>query len=217
MGRTAVLAGATGLVGGEVLRLLLEDPAWTGVVVLARRDLGLTHPKLRAHKVDLDKPDSFESLVKGDDVFCCIGTTMKKAGTEETFYATDFDIPYELARAASKNGAKQYLLVTSSGADANSRFFYPRVKGELEAAVAKVPFESVHILRPSLLLGERSETRPLERLGMHLAPILSLLMLGPLRRYAPIQSSAVARAMLVLAKSASPGVHLHESHTLQPL
>ena len=215
MARTAVLAGATGLVGGELLKQLLASPGYSEVVVLTRKPLGLSDPKLKEHVVDFDKPESLDPLVKGDDCFSSIGTTIARAGNQEAFYTIDFDIPYQLARSASRNGMKQFLNVGSLGADAKSPVFYLRVKGELEQSISALKFEGVHLFRPSLLLGERKEHRRGEGIAQILAPALGFLLLGPLRRYRAIKASDVARAMVSVALSTTPGIHTYESDRVQ--
>lgn len=217
MGRTALIAGATGLVGGRLLRLLLEEPAYERVTALVRRRLPHEHPKLTQVEADFDRPESYAAAAGAEHVFCCVGTTMSSAHNQEAFYAVDFDIPYELARAASQRGAGRFLLVSSSGADPRSRLFYSRVKGEIEQAVARLPFQAVHLLRPSLLLGERGKARPLEAAAQAVLPRLAFLMVGPFRRFRPIRAEAVARAMVRLALEGETGVRVWESDRLQAL
>lgn len=201
----AVVLGGTGLVGGELLKLF---PPGT-VRALVRR------PLAGAEVVD------FANLPVGalaaPDLHCCLGTTIKKAGGQAAFRAVDFDLPLMLARKAITEGTERLFLVTANGANAGSSVFYNRVKGELEAAVSALPFKAVHILRPSLLLGARVDSRPAEAVAQALAPFLSPLMVGPLRRYRPIEGAAVARAMMALAGGADMGVHIHESDRIQAL
>jgi uncharacterized protein YbjT (DUF2867 family) len=215
--RTALLAGATGLVGGHCLELLLEDDAWEQVVVLGRREIGATHPKLLQRVVDFDRLAELGDVPRVDDVFCCLGTTMKHAGSEEAFRRVDFTYVHELARLASRQRAGQFLLVSALGANSRSRVFYYRVKGEVEGAVRKLPFDGVHIFRPSLLLGERRESRPVERLAILAGRALGFLFVGPLARYRPIEARAVAAAMVRVAKDAARGVHVYESDRIRAL
>src|SRR5687768_15734091 len=182
--RTALLAGATGLVGSHVLPLLLTDDAWSHVVTLGRRPSPIQHPKLEQPIVDLGALDAMGGLPRADDVFCCLGTTIKQAGSQEGFRRVDYDFVVGLARAG--------LRVSAIGADPSSRVFYSRVKGEAEAAVRQLPYRGVQIFRPSLLLGERAEFRMGERLATIAAPLLKLPLVGRLRRYRPIEAAAVA-------------------------
>ncbi len=215
--RSALLLGATGLVGGHVLDLLLDDPAYGSVLVLGRRAAPREHPKLRQEVVDFDRLRDFSGTVRAQDVFCCLGTTIRAAGSREAFRRVDLDYPRAVAEAAARNGSERFLLVTAMGADANSSVFYNRVKGEVEDAVRTLPFQEVAILRPSLILGERAERRPAEALAQRLAPRLDPLLRGPLRRYRAVQAETVARAMLRLAKSGGRGVRIVESDGIQAL
>jgi uncharacterized protein YbjT (DUF2867 family) len=212
--RTALVAGASGLVGGLVLDGLLESPLYREVCSLGRRPLPKQHPKLTQRTVDFARLEG-EALPAADDAFCCLGTTIKKAGSQEAFRAVDHDAVLAFAQAARKAGAKRFLLVSALGADAGSRIFYNRVKGETEEDLKKVGFESLVFLRPSLLLGNRVESRPGER-----AAIVATKLLGPLLRPfsgRPIEAKTVARAMLALAKSTAGGTRVALSGELQEL
>ena len=159
-GRKTLITGASGLVGGHALRLLLADPGCSQVASLGRRTLELKDPKLRQAVVDFDKLE-LAGPFDFDEAFCCLGTTIRKAGSQEAFRKIDFEATLAFARLAKRSGATRFYLVSSTGADARSRVFYSRVKGEIEAALHAVGFDTLVILRPSLLLGERSESRPL--------------------------------------------------------
>jgi uncharacterized protein YbjT (DUF2867 family) len=212
--RNALVAGASGLVGGHLLDALLEDPLYREVCSLGRRPLPKQHAKLVQRTVDFARLGD-EALPSSDDAFCCLGTTIKKAGSQEAFRAVDHDAVLAFAQAARKAGAKRFLVVTALGADPRSRVFYNRVKGEVEQALQGVGFESLVILRPSLLLGERGESRP----GEHAAIVLSKV-LGPLLRPfsgRPIEARTVARAMRTLAHEAPGGVRVVPSGELQGL
>jgi uncharacterized protein YbjT (DUF2867 family) len=215
--RTALLAGASGLVGGHCLELLLQDDAWEQVTVLGRREIGTAHRKLVQRVVDFDRLAELGDVPRVDDVFCCLGTTMKYAGSEAAFRRVDFTYVHELAQLASRHRAGQFLLVSALGADPQSRVFYSRVKGEAEDAVRKLPFDGVHIFRPSLLLGERRESRPGERLAILAGRALGFVFVGPLGRYRPIAARAVAAAMIQTAKDAARGVHVYESDRIRGL
>jgi uncharacterized protein YbjT (DUF2867 family) len=213
---SALLLGATGLVGGQVLDLLLNDPAYGRVVVLGRRPVDRQHPKLHQQVADLGRLDEHAPLFAVHDVFCCLGTTIRAAGSQEAFRRVDHDYVVSSARVAAAAGARRYLLVTAAGADAGSRIFYNRVKGEAEAGVrAQQPFEGVVILRPSLILGPRAERRTAEALAQKLAPALGALLVGPLRRYRAVEAGTVARAMVRMAKQRPRGVRIVESEEIQ--
>lgn len=213
---SALLLGATGLVGGECLSLLLEEPRYATVFAPSRRPLG-AHPKLVGQSVDFETPPVLPAELAGGDVFCCLGTTIAKAGSPASFRRVDYDYVLALARRASERGMRQFVLVSSLGADPRSKLLYPRVKGEAERDIAALPFESVHLLRPSLLLGKRGESRPAEAAVQALAPLLSWVLVGPLRKYRPIGAVVVAKAMLRLAAQAAPGVQIIESDRLLTL
>ena len=201
---TAWIAGGSGLVGGELLRLLLADGAFDAVVSVGRRTIDVESPKLRQVKVDFADPAAFDALTPPDVAFSCLGTTIKKAGSREAFRAVDHDAVLAFAKAARAKGAKVLVHVSSLGADRTSRAFYASVKGEVEDDLAALGFESVYALRPSILDGDRAESRPLERVGLVFARAL-----GPvLGKYRPTEASAVARAMVAKAKAKKPGAHV---------
>lgn len=204
-GRTALVLGATGLVGGHVLDLLLDSPAYARVRVLGRRRPGRRHRDLEFHGVDFDRLESHAELFRADDVFCCLGTTIARAGSQEAFRRVDHGYVVEAARLASEAGAEQFLVVSAVGADPDSRVFYNRVKGEMETAVKRFPFRALWILRPALLLGEREEFRLGERIAEIALRPLSSLLVGGLRRYRPVHAREVAAAMLRLAAEEGTG------------
>jgi uncharacterized protein YbjT (DUF2867 family) len=208
--KTALIVGATGLIGGLCLPLLLAEERYERVVVLTRSPLALDHPKLSAHVVDFDRPESYQDFAKADDVFSCVGTTRAKTPSREDYRKIDFGIPVAVAKYTLERGARRVLLVSSVGADPKSRLFYPRLKGEVEEAVSKLPFEAAHIFRPSLLLGRRNDSRPGEGAMIRLSPLYSWLFAGPFRKSHPIQAEEVARAMVRAAQSDARGIHIHE-------
>jgi uncharacterized protein YbjT (DUF2867 family) len=212
--RTALVAGASGLVGGFVLDGLLESPLYQQVCSLGRRPLPKQHPKLTQLTVDFARLEH-QALPAAEDAFCCLGTLIKKAGSQEAFRAVDHDAVLAFAQAARKAGARRFLLVSALGADAGSRIFYNRVKGEAEEHLKAVGFESLVLLRPSLLLGDRTESRPGERVAIVLSRALRPL-LRPLASR-PIEAHTVARAMLSLARDAGRGERVALSGELQEL
>lgn len=211
MSRTALLAGSTGLIGNQLLQLLLQDVAYDKVIALSRKPLDLTHPKLENIVLEVDQLKQ-HAYLKADDVFCCLGTTIKQAKTKEAFRKIDFDYPLELAKTLHANGAKQFLLVSALGSDKNSGIFYNRVKGEVEAAIAAVGFSTFHVFKPSLLIGPRKEQRAGEDAAIIFYKIFGFLI--P-QKYKGIESIKVARAMLAMAKENKLGMHIHESDSLQ--
>ncbi len=209
--RTALLLGATGLVGGHCLELLLEDEHYAHVATVGRRPAARVHRKLKQHIIDFKTLKPQAEMIKADDVFCCLGTTIKKAGSREAFRKVDYEYPLDVARVALENGAAQFLLVSSLGADAGSSMFYSRVKGEIEAAVSALPFDGVQIFRPSLLLGERAERRTGERVAEAALNLFSFVLRGSLKKYRPVQARAVAAALVRVAKQHPAGVNIFES------
>jgi uncharacterized protein YbjT (DUF2867 family) len=210
MSRTALVAGASGLVGGQLLQLLLADGAYARVVALGRRQVAARHPKLEQRVVDFGTLDTFSDMPRADDVFCCLGTTIKAAGSQAAFRMVDHDYVLGFARVGRRAGARQLLLVSAIGADPASRIFYSRVKGEVETAVRQLPYEGIQIFRPSFLMGDRADVRLADRVALPLARALAPLLFGPLRRYRPIHAADVARAMVQVAKEAPRGPNVFE-------
>lgn len=199
MTQRALIAGATGLVGRELLARLLADARYARVQVLARRPLDIADPKLTVQVVDFERLDDVRVAFAVDHVFCCLGTTLRQAGSREAFRRVDYDYVLDLAQRAAGAGVAHFLWISAVGAQPRSAAFYSRVKGELEFAVSRLPLRRWTAVRPSLLLGDRAERRVGEALvAAALAP-LSRLMRGPLRRYRPIAAAEVAAAMIALA------------------
>ena len=214
--RIALVAGATGLVGSQCLARLLREPAYERVIALVRRPLPQTDPRLDLKVIDFDRLGAEgAAFPAATDVFCCLGTTMKKAGSEEAFRLVDFTYVVGLAAQSLEHGARQFLLVSSIGASRASSFFYTRVKGETEDAIAALPFEGRQIFRPSILVGARAENRPGERAWIAAMRGSAFLMLGPMRKYRPVAATAVAEAMVRVALRAPRGVNIYESNEIE--
>lgn len=210
--RTALLAGATGLIGNQLLELLLQDDSYSTVKVITRKPLGIENPKLKNLVTDFDKLTEHAYFLTCDDVFCCLGTTIKIAKTKEAFKKVDFEYPVNLAKLASEQGASQYLLISALGADKSSMVFYNKVKGEVEESIQQFPFKAIHIVRPSLLLGDRNEERPGEGAATTFFKLFGFLVPD---KYKAIDSLKVAKALLAYAKMEQAGVHIHESKEMQ--
>ncbi|HTN07559.1 NAD(P)H-binding protein [Agriterribacter sp.] len=210
--KTAVLLGATGLTGNHLLHLLLADDYFTTVRVLVRKPFAFMHPRLEVRVTDFDDHDNFHNaLGKGDVIFCCTGTTMKKVKGDKALYRRiDFDIPVHAAQWGIDNGFSQYLVVSAIGANAKSSNFYLHLKGSMEAAIHALPYRSLHIFHPSLLLGSREEKRKGEKLAQSIMPALSFLLAGSLKKYRAIEAPDVAKAMLAAAKSGKTGINVYE-------
>jgi uncharacterized protein YbjT (DUF2867 family) len=215
--KTALVLGATGLIGGELLKLLLADPMYAHVTALVRKLTFEPQSKLNQQVVDFDQLNAHADLFAVDEVFCCLGTTIKKAGSQEAFRKVDFAYPLEAARLAVAKGVRQFLLITALGADKSSSVFYNRVKGEVEEEISKLHLPALHIFRPSLLLGERQEVRIGETVGKVVATGISFLLVGGLKKYKPIQGRTVAKAMVAVAQKNLTGKHVVESGEIQAL
>lgn len=199
MTRTALIAGHTGLVGRHLLQALLADPRYGRVIALGRRLPANTHPKLQALQTSFSGLAALGSGIAADEVFCCLGTTLKAAGSRAAFESVDYHMVVELARAARATGAASFIMVSSLSASPRSPVFYSRVKGRAEQAVTELGFERLHILRPSLLLGDREQRRPGEAIAQALMPLADALLKGGLAKYRAIRGEDVAKAMLQLA------------------
>jgi uncharacterized protein YbjT (DUF2867 family) len=211
MSRTALVAGATGLVGGLLLRRLLGHVEYGEVRVLGRRPPSVEGGKVRFVASDFTNFAEIAGEIAVDDVFCCLGTTIRQAGSEAAFERVDYHMVVDLARAAKKAGARRFLVVSAAGSSLKSPAFYSRLKARMEKAVVEVGFEATHIVRPSLLLGSRrgQQRRPGELLAQALAPLYGPFMLGPLKKYRPVPAEAVAAALLTLALRDARGPHVH--------
>jgi uncharacterized protein YbjT (DUF2867 family) len=215
--KTALLVGASGLVGGHCLRFLLDELSYAHVIVLVRRPLQVVHDKLIQLVINFDELESLGQCPPADDVFCCLGTTIKKAGTQDAFRKVDFDYPVKIAALTEHCGAAQFLLVSSLGADPHSRVFYSRVKGEVEEAIRKISYTTINIFRPSLLLGERTEYRAGEKAGAWMMSGLNHILVGSLKKYRAIGARDVAQAMVRTAQWNLCGVNIFESQRIQEI
>ncbi len=215
--KTALLFGATGLVGNYCLQFLLQSDAYKEVIIFTRKDVPINHKKLTKHVIDFDELLQYKDWIKGDDLYCCLGTTIAKAGSKAAFQKVDYTYTYEIAKMASKNKVSQLLLVSAVGADRESLFFYNRVKGKLEDAIKKLDFWALHIFQPSVLLGERNENRFGEQLAGMLGKGFDYLTNGMLNKYRPIEADLVAQAMINAAQEIRAGQHIYPSHWLQDI
>lgn len=216
--KTAVLAGASGLIGKQLMYKLLESTFYQKVIVLVRKEIPIKHPKIEQLILDFDNLARYQEQLKGDDFFCCLGTTLKKAGSKEAFYKVDFIYCLELGKIASQNHAKSFNLVSAIGSDANSSIYYSKVKGELEQALSDLHFSQLNFFQPSILVGNRHEFRMGERIGIGIAQIISPLMFGGLHKYKPIHAAQVANAMMNAAqKMANKRVARYEFEQMMEL
>ncbi|MBX9887339.1 MAG: NAD(P)H-binding protein [Flavobacteriaceae bacterium] len=215
--KTALIIGGTGLIGSKLLKLLLESSDYEKVIAFSKREMQLKHPKLVLEIIDFDKPESYANLVQGDDFFCTIGTTIKKAGSKEAFRKVDYQYPKQFATIALENGIKQFLLISSLGADEKSGNFYLKTKGEIQSFLKNSSFDSVSIVQPSLLLGDRKEFRFGEQVGAIVMKIFSFLLIGSLKKYKPIHGDTVAKALFTVAQKSKKGFTIYESDLIEQL
>jgi uncharacterized protein YbjT (DUF2867 family)/photosystem II stability/assembly factor-like uncharacterized protein len=213
-GKSALVLGATGLVGRQLVLRLLQTPAYGRVVLLSRRLLDIEHPKLTQHIVDFRDLPAQAALLRGDDFFCCLGTTRRQAGSAGRFTETDHGIPLTAARIAHRQGCRQFLLVSSVGADARSPILYSRVKGMLEADLQEIGFGTLHLFRPSVLLGRRTVPRPAEQFVGRILQALCAAFPYSRNPYVPVSAHDVAAAMTEAACIGAEGIHIHPSYTL---
>ncbi|MDQ3396071.1 MAG: oxidoreductase [Bacteroidota bacterium] len=213
--KVALIAGATGMVGKELQEQLLKSNHYRMVISLVRKQLPSNHPKLQQIIVNYDKLDAIASQLIADDYYCCLGTTMKKAGSKENFAKVDYLYPVNLASIAEKNKAKKYLLISAMGADKNSSIFYNKVKGEVEEGISQKAIKSIYIFRPSLLVGDREEERVGEKIATKIMVPISKLMVGPLKNYKPIHAREVAEGMINMAQKDEEGVHIFTSEEIK--
>lgn len=215
--KIALVAGASGLVGGHLVQALIEAPDYSRVFALTRRPLGKDHPKLANRIVAFARLADQLKGMTAHEAFCCIGTTRAAAGSDEAFREADLDAVLTFAQAARTTGATRFVVVSSVGADPDSKKLYLRTKGEMEQAVATVGFQSLDILQPSLLLGSRKEMRPLELLGSVVAPLVNPMLTGTRESLRAIPAETVARGMIGAARRGGRGVYRYTYAAIRQL
>ncbi|MGM9987448.1 MAG: NAD-dependent epimerase/dehydratase family protein [Bacillaceae bacterium] len=214
--KTALIAGSTGLIGKSLLNDLLQGDAYEKVIAIVRRPQGIAHSKLIEIIIeDFDQLGTIREYFAVDDVFCCLGTTIKKAKSQQTMEKIDVEYPHRIAKLAHEMGATQFLLVSAIGANPNSNIFYSRIKGELEVMVKKIPFKGIFIFRPSALLGKREEFRLGEKISGTIMSLFSFLFVGKLRKYKAIKGETVALAMYYAAQQNKDGIFTYETKEME--
>ncbi len=202
--KTAILLGATGLTGNLLLQQLLKDDDFQKIILFSRSSVKLQHSKLEEHLIDLFQLENYKGQFHADVVFCCVGTTQKKTPDKETYRKVDFGIPVTAAKLAKQNNIPKMIVVSAIGADKNSRFFYNKTKGEMEEAVLAEQIAETYILRPSLIDGNREESRPFELAWKKVMRLADFIMIGPLKKYRSIQAETIASAIQILSKRNYP-------------
>jgi uncharacterized protein YbjT (DUF2867 family) len=212
--KTALVAGATGLVGKELIKEMVTNDNYQKVIVLSRRELQINHPKLEVKLVDFDKLNDALLPDKIDECFCSLGTTQKKSG-KKGLYKVDYEYVVKLAQLCKHLNIPKFLVVSSQGANPNAAFFYMKTKGEMEEAVKKAGIETCYIVRPSLITGKRDESRFAETIGSYVYKLLTPLMVGKMRKLRPVSGTKIARCMIALAKKGEKGNFTIESDFIQ--
>lgn len=210
----ALVIGATGEVGKDLVNLLLNDDKITEVVIFVRKDRGLKHTKLTAYSIDFNDVTSWSSLVKGDVLFSCLGTTLKDAGSKEAQWQIDYDYQYNFAKEAKTNGVEQYVLVSAMGANESSSIFYTKMKGQLEVAIKALNFNSLSIMQPPILIRKNSD-RLAENISVKI--IKGLNALGLFRSQKPMPTKVLAAAMVAIAKENQQGEHIFQPRAIWKL
>jgi uncharacterized protein YbjT (DUF2867 family) len=217
MAKKAIIAGASGLIGGLLLDIILHEAGYDEVLILVRRELPMQHVKLKQVVLDFDRLDEYADLIIGDAIFCCLGSTRKKTPDLTVYRKIDHDYPLHLAQIAVKNRIVQYHLVSAIRANSASSNFYTKMKGETEAAIKKAGLHTLHIYQPSFLTGDRSEKRAGEGLLVGLAKILNPLLIGGLKKYRGIPAKTVAKAMYNESLINQAGIFIHPSDKIKQL
>jgi uncharacterized protein YbjT (DUF2867 family) len=219
MKKTAVIIGATGLTGRYLLQHLLEDEDFEAVRILVRKPVEIQHAKLHQELVNFDDLDGLtQKFGNGVVIFCCIGTTLKKVNGNLSLYRkVDFDIPVNAAKIGKANNFKKYLVISSVGANAKSKNFYLKLKGELENELKRFSYESISIFRPGQLLGKRNEERKREKFFQSATNLLSVFLFGSLKKYHSIKADDVAKAMIAESKIDKKGVSIIEYKEIKKL
>lgn len=217
MGRKAIIVGASGLIGKFCLSYLLMDKNYNEVIVISRTPLPLKDPKLKNIVCEFDELEKYSNDLIADDVFCCLGTTIKVAGTKENFKKVDLHYPIKVANITKRNGATKFLVVSAMGADKNSSIFYNQVKGEMEEQLKSIGFKGIYIFRPSLLLGMRKEFRLGERIAIMSSKLWSPILSIFAKQYKPIDAMVVAHAMYQKALDVNYEHQIYSSDIIQEI
>ncbi|MFN3299097.1 MAG: hypothetical protein ACK41Z_02785 [Sediminibacterium sp.] len=210
--RKALILGASGLTGSYLLEILLESDFYSQVTIYVRKPLGRSHPKLVEQLVNFA---TIESWTNADDVYCCLGATIKTVKTREAFTLVDLYAPLHIAKLQLSAGSKRFLVVSAAGANPKSSVFYNKTKGRLEEALKQLNYSSIYIFQPSFILGPRKESRWLEEIGIFFALKAIPIMKGRFKKYIPVHAKAIARSMAYFATHSKTGIHIIPSHIIK--
>lgn len=217
MSKKAVIVGANGLIGSELLDILLQSTDYHEVVILVRKEVDLSHPKLVQLIIKFDELDKWADAINGHVVFCCLGTTLKKTPDLNEYRKIDHDYPLKLAQIAYHNKVRHYHLVSAIGANAKSSSFYTSLKGQTEIDIEQVDLKTLHIYQPSLLTGNRQEKRTMEAIATMVMKVIDPLLIGSLKKYRSIPAQTVARAMFKQSLNNEVGIFIHPSDKIKQL
>jgi uncharacterized protein YbjT (DUF2867 family) len=217
MNKTAILLGSSGLVGSQLLTLLLNTSAYTQVILFNRKPSLVKHPKIKEVLVDFNNIENYKNEIKADVIFSCLGSTKSKTPNLADYRKVDFDIPLWFANEGAKNGIQQYHLVSSIGANSKSTNFYTKLKGEVEDGLKECAIPNINIYQPSFLIGNRLEKRQLESIGLVFIKILNPFLIGKLKKYKGIEASILAKAMLNTSLKNDLGIHTYTSDKIKTL
>lgn len=217
MTRKAIIIGASGLIGSELLSVLLHSNTYTDVIVLVRKSLNIQNQKLKEIITDFSNLWEIKEHIKADVIFCCIGTTRAKTPDLNNYRKIDHDIPIEIGKIAVENQVRQYHLVSALGANAQSSNFYSKIKGETEDNLKDLNIPSIHIYQPSLLRGERKEKRVGEKIALSLMKAIDPLLIGSLKKYRSIKTSVIALAMYQQSLKEDQGIFTYPSDIIKEL
>ncbi|WHY95181.1 NAD(P)H-binding protein [Peribacillus simplex] len=215
--KTALILGATGLVGTQLVKELSNSKIYSEIHLLTRSEMKFTDPKCIVHVVDFDNLSKYADLFKVSDVFICLGTTIKKAKSKEAFRKVDYDYVIEATKMVKTVNVEKLLVITAMGANSKSKFFYSRVKGDVEGTLQHLELNTVHIFRPSLLLGDRKEFRAGEKISGLISTFAKYVFVGPIRPYRAIEANKVAAAMYAAAQTTAKGYHFYNSDEIEKL
>ena len=215
--KKAVLFGASGFIGSFLLEGLLNDPDYDQVTIVVRKDLKVSNPKLKTLIGNLQTLPDLKDQIRADEVFIALGTTKANTPDQKEYYQVDHDYPVLAARLGKENGAKSVLLVSAVGADAGSGIFYVRTKGETDRDIIALNLEHTHIFRPSMIMGNRQESRTLEKSLIKIFSVINPLFIGPMKKYRGIEAKDIARAMLLAAKKGTEKVKIYEFEEMRSL
>jgi uncharacterized protein YbjT (DUF2867 family) len=217
MANKAIIAGSTGLIGSELLQILLRESFYDEVLILVRKKIDIEHKKLTQLEVNYDQLDTYADAFTGHALFSCLGTTNAKTPDKVVYRRIDHDYPVQLAQLALKNGVEQYHLISSIGANVDSSFFYTKTKGETEADIEKLGLPSLHIYRPSMLTGDRKEKRAMEKTLIAFYKVIDPLLFGSWKKYRSISGQTVAMAMYKQSIQNTTGTFIYESDKIKQL